>query len=1045
MTDVSTLTAALPAQRRAALAVLLARRSASAFPVNEQPFNGCSFEQERLWLLRQLDAGDAVMPNATFGLRLWGTLDAGAMGAAFAAVVAHHEALRTVIDAGPSQRVLPTTGLAPLRVLDAAGNPERAAALTAEAAAERFDLATGPLCALTLIRLDEDDHALLFAGDHVALDEQSVAIVRRDLAAAYAAALAGRAWDPPAPAVRYRDYAAWSTARMSGEALHRRLEYWERILAEPRPLVGPSMTHGTAGTASVRTTLPAGGLDRLRAAGGPGTTPFVALLTALDVVLARLAGEPDVTVGTVYSARERAELEPLVGCFLNPLALRTDLAGADAFAEAAGRVRRAVTGAIANGAPFQHVVARLRDRTAVVRPFFRVTLAVHRHAEDLGAWPGIDAEVWHHEVGTDTLDLAVEAVPTPDGGAALTFRGPAGEHNTEALEDLAERFRALAAAVGADPSAPLFPAEPVRPCDLPTGPGPAGATVLEMFADRVAADPDAVAVDAGDATLTYAELDRASAGLAAVLRERGVARGDVVAVCLGRGAGLVTALLGVWRAGAAYLPLNPADPAARRDEVCQAAGVRHVVTDADVTPDGIEAVPPADLEPGDLAYVIFTSGSTGTPKGVAVPHAALAARVRWMTGAYGLSPADRVLQFAAATFDTHAEEVYPALAAGATLVMAPGDSAALPDFLATPAGAALTVLDLPTPYWHELVALGTALPWPDRLRLVIIGADQAQPHAVAAWRARFGDRVTLLNTYGPTEATVIATAARLGAADARRRPPIGRPIAETAAYVLDERLRPVPGGMPGELYLAGAGLARGYLGRPGATAQRFLPDPFGPPGTRMYRTGDRVRLGPDGELEFLGRTDNQLKIRGFRVEPGEAEARLQAHPLVRWAVVVPRAVDGEPRLVAYLIPAEDGAKDTAAVVRRDLAAALPTYLVPEAFVVLDAPPLTANGKVDVAALPDPGAPDIATQYTPPRTDGEELVAGVFAEVLGRDRIGVHDDFFAAGGHSLHAIRVVGRIRAATDLDVPVAALFERPTVAALTEHLEAMIAEDAAS
>ncbi|MFD0577056.1 condensation domain-containing protein [Dactylosporangium darangshiense] len=318
MTDVSTLTAALPAQRRAALAVLLARRSASAFPVNEQPFNGCSFEQERLWLLRQLDAGDAVMPNATFGLRLWGTLDAGAMGAAFAAVVAHHEALRTVIDAGPSQRVLPTTGLAPLRVLDAAGNPERAAALTAEAAAERFDLATGPLCALTLIRLDEDDHALLFAGDHVALDEQSVAIVRRDLAAAYAAALAGRAWDPPAPAVRYRDYAAWSTARMSGEALHRRLEYWERILAEPRPLVGPSMTHGTAGTASVRTTLPAGGLDRLRAAGGPGTTPFVALLTALDVVLARLAGEPDVTVGTVYSARERAELEPLVGCFLNP-------------------------------------------------------------------------------------------------------------------------------------------------------------------------------------------------------------------------------------------------------------------------------------------------------------------------------------------------------------------------------------------------------------------------------------------------------------------------------------------------------------------------------------------------------------------------------------------------------------------------------------------------------------------------------------------------------------------------------------------------------
>jgi amino acid adenylation domain-containing protein len=530
-----------------------------------------------------------------------------------------------------------------------------------------------------------------------------------------------------------------------------------------------------------------------------------------------------------------------------------------------------------------------------------------------------------------------------------------------------------------------------------------------------------------------------------VLRERGVGRDSVVAVRLGRGAGLITALLAVWRAGGAYLPLSPDDPPARWREVCGAAGARHLITEA-----GVEVIHPGDRPrrpgtspaPGDLAYVIFTSGSTGRPKGVAVPHGALAARVRWMAAAYGLSPADRVLQFAAVTFDTHAEEVYPALAAGATLVVAPGESAALPDFLATPAGAALTVLDLPTPYWHELVALGPALPWPGRLRLTIIGADQAQPHAVAAWRERFGDRVTLLNTYGPTEATVIATAARLGAADARRRPPIGRPIAQTAAYVLDDRLRPVPAGRPGELYLAGAGLARGYLGRPGATAQRFLPDPFGAPGTRMYRTGDRVRLGPDGELEFLGRTDGQLKIRGFRVEPGESEARLQAHPLVRWAVVAPKPLDGEPRLVAYLIPAGVAKPDLIATVRQDLSAALPAYLVPSAFVVLDEAPLTANGKVDVAALPAP-EPDGPRQYTAPRTDGEDLVAGVFAEVLGRERVGVHDDFFALGGHSLHAIRVVGRIRAATDLDVPVAALFERPSVAALTEHLESLLAEDA--
>jgi acyl-coenzyme A synthetase/AMP-(fatty) acid ligase/acyl carrier protein len=406
-----------------------------------------------------------------------------------------------------------------------------------------------------------------------------------------------------------------------------------------------------------------------------------------------------------------------------------------------------------------------------------------------------------------------------------------------------------------------------------------------------------------------------------------------------------------------------------------------------------------------------------------------------MRRGYGISPADRVAQFASLSFDAHAEEVWPALSSGASLLLLPDGAATLPDELRTPAGREVTVLDLPTAYWHRLTETLEDVTWPGPLRLVIIGGEQANATAVARWRARFYDRVRVVNTYGPTEATVIATTRALDATDAVDTPPIGRPIGDSVARVLGPRGEPVPPGAPGELYLGGTGLARGYLGRPALTAERFVPDPDGPPGSRLYRTGDRVRLRSDGELEFLGRLDGQVKVRGFRVEPGEVAARLLAHPGVRQAAVV---ADGERLLAYYTGTAGPGE------LQAYLSVLIPAYLVPSGWVPLDALPLTVAGKVDTAALP--AFAPVSAAFVAPRTDAEVLVAEVLAAVLGIDseQVGALDDFFTLGGHSLLATQVVARLGNAVDMEVPIRALFDQPTVAGLAASVEALLIEELA-
>ncbi|TDC90752.1 amino acid adenylation domain-containing protein [Nonomuraea deserti] len=708
------------------------------------------------------------------------------------------------------------------------------------------------------------------------------------------------------------------------------------------------------------------------------------------------------------------------------------------------------------------------------------------------------------------FDLTVEAWRAP-GRLRVAFGYDAGLFDAATVAGLAGRFEVLLRGVAdaGNRHAPLSRLPVLTAADealIETASGPppdwaaAGgdgpdpaALVPELIAQAMAAYPDLVAVSCGRDAVTYAELERRVALLAGKLARKlagdptadpvgkptgdpigkptgnsagattGATTGETAGEAAGRGAagvvGLrmaggsvdaVVAMLAIWRAGAAYLPLDPAYPEERLRAMASVASL--VVTDGLVIEDGPARGPhggpgpehsdaPAHERPGapthehsgapahaqgdGAAYVLYTSGSTGAPKGVVVEHAGLAERVRWMRAVYGLRPGDRVVQLAALSFDTHAEEIYPALAAGATVELLPGGGAALPELLARRPD--VTVLDLPTAYFHHLVGMIDEVAWPERLRLVILGGEQVRAGAVERWRERFGDGVRLVNTYGPTETTIIATAAELRGGDPR--PPIGRPVRATTVKVLDAYGSPVPPGAPGELHVGGPGVARGYLG---GYDPRFAPGPGG----RVFRTGDRVRLRRDGQLEFLGRLDDQVKVRGFRIEPGEIEHCLLGHPDVRQAAVLAREGD----LVAYVVPSGDSA--TGPEPAEYVARRLPPHLVPTHYVVLDALPLTRNGKLDRNALPLPGPAEGGD--VPPRTDAEELVADVWAEVLGAGKIGAFDDFFALGGHSLLAIRVAARLRALAGVDLPIRTLFDRRTVAALAVAVEEALAAEVA-
>jgi amino acid adenylation domain-containing protein len=1041
-----------------------------------------SFGQERMWFVQRLHPDDASLTNYTV-LRLRGRLDVAALQAAIDDLVARHESLRTSFreENGDPVTVIHPPGPFPLEQLDLTGTAdpeERARQLVASRTNAPFDLAEAPPTRISLLALGRDDHVLCVVMHHIITDGWSDVVLMDDLYACYLARAAGRVPDLPAMPVQYGDIALWQRERYSGPVAEEALAYWRRRLARPQWLELPfADTPGVQGREGAYCTFEVSeevtaALERL--AQQHGASLFMVLVAAYQILLSRHSGQTDILISTTWSARDRVELEPVIGYLTDPMVLRGDLSGDPAFTDLLDGTRRTVLEAYAHRlVPFE----RLLNSLGVTRevhfrnPLLSTTLILHSQAGD-GRPPerlGDLSVEWFDDGYLQAQFTLGMQVWRTDNGMRVVLNYDVARFRAATIESLAARaavlLRGIADAPGTQISRlPMLTDADVAALSTDHAPGHAPGqdrqeTVPAGFARAAAAFPEATALVCGDELVSYAELDARVARLAAELRRRGAATTDVVGVCLGRSADAVVALLAVWRAGAAYLPLDPEYPDSRLAFLIADSGARLVVTDAALAsrlPPGTglvtvgvtaAAAGPGQSnaagqhsqqgggqwpEPGDPAYLIYTSGSTGQAKGVLVEHGALAGRVHWMRVEYGLRLGDRVVQFASLSFDTHAEELYPALTAGSSVLLLPDGAITLPDVLRGQAGREVTVLDLPTAYWHQLTQALDDVAWPEPLRLVIIGGEQAHAAAVARWRARFGDRVRLVNTYGPTEATIVATACELGAADTTGYPPIGRPVGGTIAYVLGPHGELVPPGAPGELYLGGEGLARGYLGRPALTAGQFVPDPYRP-GSRLYRTGDRVRQRADGELEFLGRFDEQLKVRGYRVEPDEVVAALLRHPAMRQAAVTA----AEDRLVAYVAGSADPDE-----LRRHLAVMLPPHLVPTVWVPLDTLPLTINGKVDLAALPAP-VPVRATEFVPPRSAAEVLVARVWATVLGLDagQVGALDDFFGLGGHSLLAVRVAALVSNAVDAELPLRTVFDHHTVAELAVAVEKLLIE----
>ncbi|MEU9347336.1 non-ribosomal peptide synthase/polyketide synthase [Streptomyces sp. NPDC048278] len=1011
-------------------------------PVTDRPARiPLSPAQRRLLLVEQI-TGSGVAYNFPLVFRLRGDLDTEALRAALRDVAARHEALRTVFpahDGEPYQWIVPAEDAHPaLTVADAT---EEALPALIEAAQRRpFALTAELPLRCEVFRLADDDHVVAVVLHHITTDEWSDRPFLADLDTAYAARRAGTAPEWAALPVQYADYTLWQRRLLdaTGEA---QLAYWREALrglpeelALPADRPRPAEPTGRGG--KVRLELPAATGQALRdLAGSTGTSMFMVFQAATAALLRRLGAGDDIPLGAPVAGRTDEALGDLVGFFVNTLVLRTDLSGDRlTFRELLGRVRESsLTAFEYQDLPFDRVVEALNPpRTAGRNPLFQVMLGYHHRPDGDPDVLGLATEWSDMDTGMAKFDLHFTYVDESDR-VVLVLEYATDLFDPGTAEGLADRAARLLAHAAAAPDAPLGDLDILHEDErarVLTGWNDTARTVPDvtlpdLFRAQAARTPDATALVFEEQRLTYAQLDARVEHTARVLAGLGAGPERTVAVALPRSADLVVALLAAHRAGAAYLPLDPDYPADRLALMVEDA--RPVCVIRDALPTGPEAPLPTSYDPRHPAYVIYTSGSTGRPKGVVVPHAGIVNRLLWMQEAYGLGADDRVLQKTPSSFDVSVWEFFWPLITGATLVVARPEGHRDPAYLAAliREQAVTTVHFVPSMlqlFLEEPTAAGCT-----GLRRVLCSGE-ALPAALARRCHEVLD-AELYNLYGPTEASVDVTATGIG--PGATTVPIGRPVWNTRLYVLDAGLRPVPPGVPGELYLAGVQLARGYLDRPGLTAERFVADPYGPAGSRMYRTGDLARWTGDGTVEYLGRTDDQVKVRGFRVEPGEIEAVLAAHPAVAHATVT---VHGQA-LVAHVVPATGPVVDATAL-RAHAAAVLPAHMVPAAYVTLDALPLTPNGKLDRKALPAPEFTAATGDGTAPRTPREEILTALFADVLGRERVGVADDFFALGGHSLLAMRLAGRVRTALGAELTVRDVFEAPTAAQLAARTD---------
>jgi amino acid adenylation domain-containing protein len=1046
-----------------------------------------SSAQQRLWLIDQLEP-DRSTYNIPLVFRLAGPLDVRALEASLDYLHERHETLRTVFDVRdgapvqvirpPEHAVLPVIDLS---ALDESARTAEVARLMAEEGGRPFDLRTGPVLRATLLALAEHEHILMLTAHHIAVDGWSLGILQRELSAAYAAYASGSVPALPELPIQYADFTQWQRERISGPADEEQINYWKSQLRQPLPVLDVPVDRPRARAERhiadrVPVEVPVDVSDALTAfARDAEATSFMALMAVYHVLIHRYSGQQDVIVGAPIAGRTRRETEGLIGFFVNTLALRVDFSAAPTFRQLLASVRTTVLGAMANqDVPFEKIVEVIqpkRDRTR--NPVFQTLFSL----QDLGtegalSLPGIKTTKLLGTRETAKWEMQLLMNTTSRG-----FRGQlefdADLFDRETAEQLARHFVNLVRSAVAEPDRPigelslLSDAERhalVTDWNATEMPYPENALIHELFEEQVERTPNADAITFAGETIDYATLDARANALAQRLIALGVGPDERVAIFMDRSIHVIVAVIAILKAGGAYLPIDPAYPPARARYMLENADVRAVLTMramADRVPPHsaatlvVDELAPSSAPerarvrptPDQLAYILYTSGSTGNPKGVAMPHRPLVNLLSWQIRDSFRGKPLRTLQFSALSFDVLYLEIFATLCTGGVLVLLDEvtrrNPEALFDVLVNERIERLYLPFVALQGLADAALLRSADERNASLRQFNTAGEQLRiTPSIRAWLNRMPGCL-MVNQYGPTETHVVTALTLAGTPDEwEELPTIGRPIDNTTVYLLDQHLEPVPRGVTGEVYLGGVMVARGYLGSPERTAERFLTDPFSSvPGARMYRSGDLARYRPNGEIEYLGRADGQIKLRGFRIELGEVESVIARSPLVAACSVAVREDTGQKRLVAYVVLARD-VPDAGSALRTLCKSELPEFMVPSAFVFLPVLPLTPSGKVDRRSLPAPEDDAVdgdGRRFKAPRTPLEHEIAQIWERLLPGQRIGIYDDFFECGGHSLLAVQMLAEIQRARGRRVPLAWLFESTTVVALAARLTAEV------
>ncbi len=1059
-----------------------------------------SYGQQRLWFLDQLEPGSPLYNNPA-AVYLNGPLNVEALEKAFSEMVQRHEVLRTVFatrDDQPVQVILDEMPLdlenIDLRDLAESEREAEAFRIARDQAQQPFDLSTGPLFRVGLVRMAQEKHLVLLTMHHVVSDAWSLTIFIREIALLYEAFSEGKESSLSPLKIQYADYASWQHKWLQGKVFEDHLKYWEEKLGDSPPVLNlptdfPRPAYQTFNGKKYLFTLPKSLSEPLeKLSKHVDATLFMALMAGLKVLLYRYTNQEDIAVGTPIANRNRMETESIIGFFINTLVMRTDLSGNPTVREMLQRMKEVALGAYAHqDMPYELLVEKLQPERDMSRsPFFQVMFNLMNAPALVLKLPNITFEPAQIDSETAKFDLTFDMIEDENGmtGAIIYNTDLFAE---ETIQRMAGHYLNILEQMIQHPDKPILSLSIMTSTEekqlLEQWNKPTirfeklqDELLPQMFETQVEKTPDAVAVVFENEKLTYQALNQRANQLAYHLKNAGVKPEALAGVYLERPVDVIVSLLAIFKAGGVYLPLDPTYPKDRLNYMIEDSQVPVIITQQELIDvlsqnsakfinldEDFETIagqrienPPSLTDGENAAYMIYTSGSTGKPKGVQISYSAIANHCLNMKSFFDLSSSDHVLQFASFNFDASLEQILPTLIAGAQLVLRGVDVWSPDEFRKRIKDYGLTVINPPTAYWRQLVqewteAADDALT--SQLKLVIVGGDLMSAENVKKWHEASMDSVSLLNAYGPTEATITSTIFNVPATGEAEKyshgVPIGRPTALRTVYILDNNFNPVPIGVPGELYIGGPCLARGYFNRPDLTADRFIPDPNSKDaGARLYKTGDLVRFLPDGNIDFLGRVDNQVKVRGFRIELGEIESVLSQDSAVDEVVVTaPEEKLGGKQLAAYLTLKKraDEEEKNSAYFRNFLREKLPEYMIPSIFMILDEMPRTPIGKINRKALPAPDMDRAAMEnsYVAPRNSVEEMIAELWAEALQVKRVGIRDNFFDLGGHSLMATQIISRLRQEFQVDFPLRRLFETPTIESLALAIAECQAEQA--